>query len=103
MICVDKASLVLGMGWSSKDTADHLPCLLYFVTNIGRITIDLLTLGSLSTALHADNLASFVHNLLDRFVQHVGSTVDRRQTGKTLWELTQAVQRIQVGRLSISS
>lgn len=51
------------------------------------------------TCKHA--VVADVHRL-DFLVEHVGTTVDGRQTGKGLRELAQAVERVDVGRLAVS-
>ena len=44
-----------------------------------------------------------IHDLVDVGVEHVGATVDGRETGESLWELTKAVEGVDVRRLAITS
>lgn len=64
----------------------------------GRLVIAILH-GGLDTG----DLTAVVEHLVDIGVQHVGAAVDSGQTSKTLGELTQTVERVDVWRLAISS
>merc|ERR1719234_258307 len=103
MNCVEKGILGVWDGVVHKtDTPHHLPRLLHLVANIGRITVDLLTFGCLSTTFDTNHLSSLVDDLINGFVQHVGSSVDSRQACKALWQLAQPIEGVKVWRLSIS-
>ena len=56
-------------------------------------------LGILS-AVGCSYLSVFHYDFIDGLVEHVGSAVDGGEAGKPLRQLPQAVQRVQVGRLS---
>lgn len=80
---------------------------------VGRVCEDLLCLGgevhglrSVVPVLHRrldtrDLPAVVIENLIDVGVEHVGTAVDGGQTGETLRELTQAVERVDVRRLAV--
>jgi len=75
--------------------------------NLLGLGLELHGLGLVITVLHGsldagDLAAVIVEHLVDVGVQHVGATVDGRQTSETLGELTQAVERIDIGRLAVS-
>ncbi|KAI6751602.1 hypothetical protein HG531_006298 [Fusarium graminearum] len=54
-------------------------------------------------SLDANSLVAIVLDLVDVGVKHVSATVDGRQAGKTLGKLAEAVERVNVRRLSVSS
>ena len=102
MIWVERASLVLGMGWSSRQIQrTTFPvfftfALKYFlnVRNIFKIfpgspgiwgvTVDLLALGRLRARPDADHLAALHDDLVDLLVQHVRPPVYSGQSGESL-------------------
>lgn len=53
--------------------------------------------------LDTNGLVAFILDLVDVGVEHVSATVDGGQAGKALGEFTQAVQRVNVGRLAVAS
>lgn len=52
--------------------------------------------------LDADRLVALVDHLVDVGVEHVGAAVNGRQAGETLGELAEAVEGVDVGRLSVA-
>lgn len=63
----------------------HLSCFANMGGTIRWITVDLFTLCSFVSWPYAGNLARLIkYNLVNRFVQHVGASVDRAESGKTL-------------------
>lgn len=52
--------------------------------------------------LDSRNLAVLIEDLIDVGVKHVGTSVDSRQTSEALRELTQTVERVDVGRLAVA-
>ena len=65
--------------------------------HLGRLVITVPHSG-----LDARDLAVIVEHLVDVGVQHVGTTVDSRQTSEALGKLTQAIQGVDVRRLSVT-
>lgn len=79
---------------------------------VGGVGQDLLGLGGevhglavvlpvLHRGLDARNLAVLVEHLVDVGVEHVRTSVNGRETSEALRELTQAVKRVDVGRLAV--
>ena len=76
--------------------------ILFNIPGIGWVAVDLGTLGHLVSRPDSDHLPSVHHYLVNLFVQHVSSSIDGRQTGKSLGKFSKPVQRIQIRRLAIS-
>ena len=73
-------------------------------TKVGRIANDLLSLDCFSPRADADKLAVIIgDNLVDRFFEHVGTAVDGGQTSEGLREFPKSIERVDVGRLAITS
>ena len=71
---------------------------------IGRIADDLLSPDSFFSRTDTDELAIFVgDNLVDGFIEHVGTTVNGGKAGEGLREFSKSVERVDVGRLAIAS
>lgn len=82
---------------------------------VRRVGQDLLSLGRelhglavVVTVLHGgldsrDLAALVVENLVDAGVEHVGTSIDSRQTGETLGKFTKTVQRVDIRRLAVPS
>mmetsp|Transcript_12966 Transcript_12966/g.33095 ORF Transcript_12966/g.33095 Transcript_12966/m.33095 type:complete len:283 (-) Transcript_12966:264-1112(-) len=85
-----------------SDTAHHLTDLLYLVRKVAWITDDHLGTSHLTFGLDTDRLTTLVDHLFDGSVQHVGATVECRQTSKGLRQLTQTVLRIDVRRATVA-
>lgn len=62
-----------------------------------------LVVAVLHSGLDPGNVSAVVKHLVDVGVQHVGATVDGRQTSKALRQLTQTVKRVDVRRLAVAS
>ena len=71
------------------------------IPGIGRIAVDLRTLGHLVPRPDAYDLAAIHDDLVNLFVQHVSSSIDGGQTSKSLRKFSESVQRIQIRRLAI--
>lgn len=90
-----------------QDMADNLDLL----GEVAGVTKDELGLGlelhlGLNAAhggLDTNGLAALVQNLVDGGVEHVGTSVDGRQTGEALGQLAETVERVDVGGLSVAS
>lgn len=73
-------------------------------TEVGRVANDLLSLDSFSPRTDTDELAITIgDDLVDRFFEHVGTTVDGGKTSEGLREFSKPIERVDVGRLSITS
>ena len=70
---------------------------------VGGVTDDQRAVGNTIAVLHSDNLAIFEQNLVDVGVQHESSTVDSTDPGESFGDATQTVDRVDEGRVSISS
>mmetsp|Transcript_96335 Transcript_96335/g.241529 ORF Transcript_96335/g.241529 Transcript_96335/m.241529 type:complete len:207 (+) Transcript_96335:503-1123(+) len=74
---------------------------------IGRVADDHLALGNLLfavlvMALHTADLARVVvHEAVDGLIEHVGASMDCGQTGETLWQPSEAVDRVEEGRAAV--
>ena len=67
------------------------------------VTNDLLGLYCFFTTPYANEFAIGISdNLVDRLVEHVGASVDGTESSKGLWELSKAIQRVDVGRFAIT-
>lgn len=98
----------------NADGLDEVADDLGLVGEVGGVCKDLAALGLelhavtlLAALLHsrtnAGNLAVLVFHLVNVGVEHVCSAVNGRETGETLGQLAQAVQRVDVRRLSVAS
>ena len=71
-------------------------------TEVARVADDLLSLDGLVATANSNKLAVGVgDNLVDSLVQHVGTTVDSRETCERLGKLSQAVEGVNVWRLAV--
>ena len=92
------------------DGADHLASLANFIlardtgAEVAGITNDHVGLDRLFTAAHTHKLACLRidNDLVDGFVEHVGTAVDGRKTSKGLRKLSKTVERVDVGRLAVT-
>lgn len=72
-------------------------------TEVGRIADDLLGLDNFPSGTNANELAILVgDNLVDGFVEHVGTAVDGGETSEGLRELSETVERVNVGRFTVT-
>jgi len=74
------------------------------VREVRRISNDELALGDglgVLRRLDTDSLAVLHDDVVDRSIQHVGTTIDGAETSKALRKLTKTVERVQVGALGI--
>ena len=70
---------------------------------VTRISNDLLRLDRLSTTRHSDEFTLVVVNdFVDRFGEHVRSSVDGGESCESLREFSETVERVDVGRFAIS-
>lgn len=107
---------VIGVGNGVVQNADGLQQVASdadLVGEVGGVREDLLCLGLelharavvtllLHGGLDANDLAVLVQELVHVGVEHVGATVDGGKAGEALGKLSQAVKRVDVGRLSVS-
>lgn len=87
------------------NATNNLSNLLHLSFEVGRITDDSLASGNLSLGHNTSNTASgFIEGeAFNRLVKHVCTTIDGRQTGKTLRQISKTVDGVQIRRLSVVS
>jgi hypothetical protein len=74
------------------------------IDKVTRVTDDHIGASDLVPAPDARELALvIVHDLVDGLVEHVRPSIDGRETGETLGELSEAVEGVDVGRLAVAS
>ena len=100
-------SAVVGVGdgrCEDTDGTDNLSGLLDLVGEVGRVSNNKLAFGDFSVlALHSSNFSLLIGDYsLEGLVEHVRSSVDGRETSEPLWELSKAIEGVDVGGLSIS-
>ena len=83
----------------SDNLANHLG--LVHVSNIGGVANHEWGLGGLVTGADTDDLAALHKDLIDRGVQHVGTTVNGAQTRERLGETSETVHWVQEWRATI--
>lgn len=104
---------VIGVGkrvLEDADGAQDVARNLDLVLEVARVAKDHLGTGlelhlGLNTAhgsLDADGLASFVNNLVNVGVKHIGTAVDGAETSEALGKFAETVERVDVRRLSVS-
>mmetsp|Transcript_14426 Transcript_14426/g.56731 ORF Transcript_14426/g.56731 Transcript_14426/m.56731 type:complete len:418 (-) Transcript_14426:163-1416(-) len=96
---------VLGVGHGVVEDAHDAhdaASVAHLVREVRGVTNDELGLGDLALRLHADGLAVLHNDLVDGLVQHVGASVDGAQPSECLGELSEAVERVEVGRLQVA-
>jgi len=84
----------------TNDTASAL----YTIREVRRIGDDELALGNgvwLLAGLDTDGLAVLHDDVVDRGVEHVGTTIDGAETSKALRKLTKTIERIEIRTLGI--
>ena len=65
---------------------------------VARITDDLFGFDSFGSAAYTNEFTVIVRNdLVNRFVEHVGTTVDGGEARKCLRQLSEAIKRVYVG------
>eukprot|EP01137_Pigoraptor_chileana_P023264 Opistho-2@89266 len=87
----------------NADAPDDLANLLDAVREVRRVANNDLRLRKLALRLDADSDAIVKHNLLHRLVEHVGATVNGAQARKPLGKLSEAIKRVNVGRVAVAS
>lgn len=100
--------------WMVQDTdgLQDMASNLDFAREVRRISEDLLRLGLelhgclsapiLHGSLDANSFVTIINDLVDVGVQHVGSSVDGRETGKALGQLAETVERVDIGGFAVS-
>lgn len=110
-----RVAVISASDWMVEDTdgLEDMSNNLDLSREVRWVTKDLLGLGAeshtltlLTSLLHggldADSLGTIVGNFIQAGVQHIGSTIDGRETSEALWELAETVKWVDVWRFSVA-
>jgi len=82
-----------------RDDSSDLPDLLNFFWEVRRISNHEFAFRDFASRFHSDDTSTFVHEAVDRFIEHVGSSVNGSQSSKCLREFSETIAGVNVGRL----